>query len=147
MVSDLVICSILYLFWLGFFLLIYLITRAFTNIVIVLVNLSNVLSQLSHFWDTVPCTRNLKEKSFNLAQSFEEFSPWSLGCKAGASWWKDMVEQSCSVHGGHPEAEQGNNVREERARDCTQYPIHTSMTHPDTPRSVLSSLLDLSQFN
>ena len=40
------------------------------------------------------------------------------GSKAGASWWKGLVEHNCLAHGGK-KAEQGNSTREERGRDQT----------------------------
>lgn len=49
------------------------------------------------------------------------------------------MEQRCSAYGGW-ERELGKSTREEGARDQIQYPESPSMTHWDTPRSVLSLL-------
>lgn len=55
-----------------------------------------------------------------LVHGFGGFSPWLTDFKAGTSWLKGGLEQSC-LHHGVWEAEQGKSAREERARDQTEY--------------------------
>lgn len=58
-----------------------------------------------------------------LAYNFRTFHLWSVGFMAEISWQKDIVEQSCSVHGSQ-ETEQGEQARYhiQYSRPCLRDP-------------------------
>lgn len=82
--------------------------------------------------DAIPDTHNLKAVGVNW-RTFSAHNQLAPGWERHG--WKDVEEQSCSVHGSW-EAEQRNSPRDGRARDPIA-PKAAPLPPPDTPGASL----------
>lgn len=93
----------------------------------------------SHFWNTIASSHNLKRS--NLAYSFREFSPWSLGSKTERSRHKCIPQQIYLIHCSF-ELEQGKNAREHGVKDQKMTQGHTARTMHTHPKGCWANGLD-----